>query len=409
MAIEAKIWLYGTRAVKTKKTLTRIADSDIAKARGFHLFIKKSPRSSWVRVTEEIEIIPSAFRSKADKLIFLDSFVDTIFEELSPKPKPKKPAKPPKAKPVKAEEPIELVEERKPAPELRLPELPREPRVTLTKSQFKAQMSRILFDELDLENMKWSGNRIDSFIDKMWNSFKHAPHLIASEQFRRSLVSKELKRIRDRKLKIKPGQMDELYNEKLKKRDVTIDPEIGGEVKVVFKEAFNAERMKGTDDMTITTLENGLIVEKPRQTAFAQVSVEYEKMIAVSKESLLASDEIATRALNKTRSDIEKIFNESMEKGLFKASDMPEYSIRLLVPLVNGKGDIPTDYYAKKGKKRTGHGYSTIREKIKTKKDLKRVLDDLFSGARQALARYIKLNRSSGFLISGFTIERLLR
>ena len=394
MPIETKFWLYGTSAGKTKKTLKRIADDAFAKAKAFHIFIKKSPRSKWMRITDELQEIPGFIRAKADKELYIQSMAESIAEALTPKPKPK-PKPTPKPKPKK---------------EIELPDLPSEPRVTLTKNQFKAQMSRILYDELDLDNLKWSENRIDSFINKMWNSFRHAPHLIASEQFRRSLVTKELKRIKDKKLRKKAGEMEEAFRKELEKREVSLDPgEVSGEVKVQFKEAFNAERMKSPNDMDITMIENGLLVEKPRQKAFAQVNVEYDKLMSIGKESLLANDSIVNIALAKTRSDMEKLFDQSIDKGLFKYGEVPEFSFRLLVPLVDGKGEIPADYLAKKGKRRTGFGYGTAREKIKNKKDFKKILDDLFSNVKVALAKYIKLNRSSGFMIAGFTIERLLQ
>jgi len=402
MNLEFKIWLYGTRADKSKKTLSRIADSEIAKAKGFHVFFRKSPRSEWVRVTDEIELIPGSFRSKIDKQIYVDSFVDAVESSLKPVEKPK--AKPkPKPKPIPVPEPKEKKE-------INLPDLPKPPRVTLTKKQFNAQMSRILYDELDLENMKWSEARIDNFINKMWKSYSHAPHLVTSEQFRRGLVTKEIKRLKDKKLRKKEGEMDEAFRQQLKNKEVSLDPQdVGGDVKVVFKEVFNTQGMEKPSDLTMKTLQDGLIVDKERQSAFAQIHVEYDKLMAISKEQLLANDNIANMAFDKTRQDIEKLFDQAITKGLFKGSDMPEYSIRLLVPLVNGKGDIPSDYMAKKGKKRTGHGFSTIREKIKTKKDLKKVLDNLFASVRPALARYMKLNKSAGFMISGFTIERLIR
>jgi hypothetical protein len=399
MSLEFKTWLYGTRAVKTNKTLIRIPESEISKAKGFHLFVKKSPRSQWKRITNEIELIPGIFRSKIDKQIYIESFIETVRVALGPKrtKAPPAPLPPPKPEP----------EEKK---EITLPDLPKEPRVTLTKKQFNAQMSRILYDELDLENMKWSNRRIDNFIDKMWRSFSHAPHLVTSEQFRRSLVTKEIKRIRDKKLRKKEGEMEDAFRKELNLRDVSLDPsEVGGDVKVVFKEVFNTQNMSDPEDMTMKTLQDGLIVDKERQSAFAQIHVEYDKLMAISKDQLLANDNIAEMAFAKTRSDIEKLFNQAIEKGLFKGSEVPEYSIRLLVPLVNGKGEIPADYYSKKGKKRAGHGFSTIREKIKTKKDLKNVLDNLFASVRPALARYMKLNKSAGFMISGFSIERLIR
>jgi hypothetical protein len=417
MSFEYKVWLYGTSTSKPKKTFSRIKDDSISKAKGFHVFVKKTPRSKWQRLTSEIEMIPSSIRSNIDKEIFIELFTSIYQEEIEPKkiislpkpPEPPKAPKPPKKpKPIPTPEPLPLPPE--PIKEIELPELPKEPRVTLTKKQFDAQMSRILYDELDLENMKWSDKRIDSFIEKMWKSFKHAPHLIASEQFRRGLVSKEIKQIKDKTLRKKKGEMEESFRKDLEKRDVSLDPEeVGGDVKVQFKEVFNSQYMKKPDDMTYTTLENGLRVEKPRQSAFAQVHVEYDKMMAISKESLFANDAILNMALDKTRKDIEKLFDQAVAKGLFKPGEVPEYAFRLLVPLVDGKGEIPSDYYSKKGKKRTGHGYGTVREKIKNKKDLKKVLDGLFSNVKQALARYIKLNRSAGFMISGFTMERLIR
>jgi hypothetical protein len=388
MKFEIKLWLYGTSAGKTNKKLVRIPEANIAKAKGFHLFFRKTPRSKWRRITDEIELIPGPIRSKVDKELYIESFVEAIKYDLAPAP----------------------IAEPEPVKEIELPELPKEPRVTLTKKQFNGQMSRILYDELDLENMKWSENRIDKFIDKMWKAFNNAPHLITSEQFKRGLVTKEIKRIRDKKLRKKEGVQEEAYRRHLEGKEVSLDAsEVGGDVKVQFKEVFNTQGMKSPDDMTMNVLQDGLIVEKERQSVFAQVQVEYDKMMAIDKSSLLANDPIVEIAFSKVRSDIEKLFDQALEKGLFRPGEVPEYSFRLLVPLVNGKGEIPSDYFAKKGKKRTGHGFSTVREKVKNKKDLKKVLDELFNSVKPALARYLKLNNSSGFLISGFTMERLIR
>jgi hypothetical protein len=397
MKLEFKVWLYGTRADKTKKTLIRIADDALSRARGFHLFIKKSSRSKWARVTPGVELFPSGFRSKFDKQIYIDSYIDAVRSELDFKKEP----------PAIPEPPPQIGPEIK---EIELPELPKEPRVTLTKKQFNAQMSRILYDELDLENMKWSANRIDSFVNKLWKSYSHAPHLINSEQFRRGLVTKEIKRLRDKRLRKKEGELETAYRKSLEQKDISLEPgEMGGNVKIIFKEVFNTQGMKTPDELTMKTLENGLIIEKERQSAFTQVQVDYDKLMVISKDQLLGNDKMADIAFDKVRKDIDKLFTQALEKGLFKGSNTPEYSIRLLVPLLDGRGEIPVDYYSKKGRKRTGHGFSTVREKIKSRKDLNTILDGLFSSVRPALARYIKLNRSAGFMIAGFTIERLIR
>lgn len=422
MSLETKVWLYGTRTDKTKskeKKLIQIPSTALSRAKAFHVFLKKSPRSKWRRVTTVPIEIPSFIRSNLDKELFIDSVAESIKIEYLPVSKvpPTKPPTPPLLPILPKEKEVEL------------PELPTEPRLTLTKKQFEAQMARILYDELDLQNLKWSESRIDSFIRKLWRAYSHAPHLIASESFRRSLVTQEIKRIRDMRAKKKRGKLEEAYRKELEKKEVSLDTEdVAGEVKVQFKEVFNTQYLpkplspqeqeeltpeqqkeRTNRELKIKSLEDGLVVEKERQAAFAQVIVDYDKSIIVGKESLFASDEISAIAFGKVRKDMEKLFSQAIKKGLFKETTEPEYSFRVLIPLVDGNGDIPKTAESRPGKKRSGHGFSTTRVSIRNRRDLRKALDELFESMVPALTRYIKLNNSVGFMISGFSIERLIK
>ena len=403
MALEINVWLYGTRAekVKTNKKLVRLSSDEISRAKAFHIFVRKTSRSQWVRVTDEVEMIPSSIRSKLDKEIYIESYTQAVQEQLAPAkrevPAPKK--KEPKKKEPKPE----------PLPEkLKLPPIPKPPRIQFTKKQFEAQIRRILYDELDVTNTKWSDERADAFIDKLWKSFKHAPHLLVSENFRRGLVTQELQNIKSKKAKKKKKELEEIFREKLQKKELSLNAMVGGQVDIKFKEVFNKTRMRSPDDQTIAVLDRDQIVEVDRQKAFAQVVVDYDKSIAISATDILGKKTIADEAFAKVRADVENLFNESIEKGLFRPGKEPEYSVRLLVPLISSKGDIPTDQLSKKGKKRLGYGYSTVRQTVKTKEDLKLMLDNLFDSVKPAMARYVRLNNARGFMISGFTIERLI-
>jgi hypothetical protein len=382
--IEYKIWLYGTSADKTSKTkkYVRISDKEISKAKGFHFFIKKSKRSKWQRITEDLELIPSDFKLKLDKEIYVQSFTDSVKEELG------------------------ILEEEK---EVSLPPLPEEPRVTLTKDQFDAQISRILYDELGAINKKWTNRRIDSFVDKLWKSYKHAPHLINSEAFRRGLVSKEIHDYANREALKKEKSLQEEFRKKLENKEVSLDPIVDAEVDVKFKEVFNFQRMKSKNDPTITERVGQDLIEKDRQNAFSQINVDYKEMIKLDRADILGSQSLADIAFSKVRKDITKLFDEAMRKGLFKPSNSPEYIIRLQVPLIKANGQIPESYLNRKNQRKSGYGFSTSRVIIRNEKDLKRTLDNLFNEMKPALAKYVKLNNSAGVLVSGFSIERLLR
>jgi hypothetical protein len=388
MTPDFKVWLFGTSTGKSKKKI-RLADDDFRSSKFFHVFWKKSPRAKWRRVTSDLEGYPKGTRSIADKKLYIELYLETLRSILTPE----------KIEPPKTEK-----------KEIELPELPKEPRVTLTKTQFENQMARVILDELNMENITWTPRRVNSFIDKLWRGYSHAPHLIASEQFRRSLVTQEIKRIKDKEAKRRRGELEEIYRQQLEGKEVSLDAEsVGGDVKVQFKEVFNTQGMTKKDEMMMKTLEDGMVVEKERQSVFSQVIVDYDESIIVSRASLFAEDEMASIAFSKVRKDIEKLFSQALAKGLFRPGKTPEYSFRILVPLVNANGEIPSKAVSKKGKSRSGHGFSTPRVKISSKADLKLALDDLFEAMIPALTIYIKLNNSVGFMISGFSIERIIR
>jgi len=420
MHIEFSFWLYGLRSgsTKTSKKLVRLGSDDFKNAKAFHIFYRKSPRSSWKRFTDEPEFFPGGVRSQSAKEMFIETYTDILAQEIQPKKvvKEKKPEK--KAKKVskkvskkKSKKPVEVVEEKveveEEVKELKLPDVPKPPRVTLTKKQFEAQLARVLVDELDYENQKWSDSRINRFLQKMWRGYKHAPHLIANEDFKRKLVSLEL--VKKKKGKRARIGEDEKYRRMLQEKEVSIDSDVEGDVEIKYKEVFNHQRERRKNEPTIAVIENGLIVEKDRQTAFAQITVDYDKNIMIKANEALGNKENSEKAFSKLRNDIESVFNEAIRKGVFKPGEDPEYAIRVVVPLVSRRGVIPTEYHDKRKEKRTGHGYSTVRRKVKTKRDLDMLVNELVSGLIPAMARYVRLNHSAGYMIAGFMIERLLK
>ncbi len=441
MQFEFSFWLFGLRSgsTRTNKKLVRLSSDDFKNAKAFHIFFRKTPRSAWQRLTDEPEVFPPGVRSNSAKEMFLDTCSDMIAQEIAP------------AKALKKKAPVEIVAPEKKAPkkkvseekslpskpsskkikeksleellledfeklieeeveeeikEIHLPAVPKPGKITLTKKQFEAQLARILFDELDSENIKWSNRRMNHFIEKMWRGFKHAPHLIADEKFRRQLVTMEL--VRMKKAKKPSKSLDDVFRKKLENKEVTLDSNVGGHVDIKYKEIFNMQNVRRKDEPTIAVIEDGMIKEKDRQTAFAQISVDYDKNILVRAGEMMSKQK-TLESFSKVRADIETVFNEAIQKGVFKPSDEPDYAVRILVPLLNGKGEIPEDYINKKGQRKSGHGYSTARHKVKSKRDLDEFLDVLFDGLQPAMARYVRLNHSSGYMIAGFTIERILK
>jgi hypothetical protein len=433
MQSEFKIWLYGLRAGKTKtdKKLTRLASDDLRSARAFHVFYRKTPRSAWKRLTSDPEIFPSEIRSISNKKDFIETYADIVVESLAPKPKkkatpkPKKKATPkpkkkpaPKPTPKKKPEPSledliledfeELLkqEEEEEKLELRLPPTPPAPRVGMTKKQFSAQLSRIIMDELSFEKVTWNNKRIDAFIDRMWRGYKHAPHLIANEDFRRHLVTTEIVRIRQKKKRI---SMDEQFRRKLQNKEITMETKVGGIVDLRYKEIFNKQSMRRPDDMTMPVLGEDGIVQKDRQVAFAQVVVDYDKNMLITALQAQASKKVQNEAFLKLKNDMQSLFKEALDKGIFKESDESDYAIRVMVPLINNRGEIPLEYKRERGEKTMGHGVSTVRMPVSDMKDLDVLIEDTISQIKTTMAKYVRLNHSFGYVIAGFSIERILR
>jgi hypothetical protein len=405
MAMQFRIWLYGSRPkVKSKKKiskkkkvvsspskLVRLADDEFRYAKGFHFYVKKSPRSKWIRVTDSIELFPTGFRSILDKQIYIESFQSAIEDALSPKKEVALPLPESKAEPLK------------------LPDLPEEPKVSITKKQFYGQMGRIILDELGAENIKWSDKRIDNFIDKLWRNYSHAPHLLVSEEFRRGLMTQEIVKLKKAEAKKKRLNLKHKFIKELVKQGLTDNTDIGGKVEIKFKEVFNFRNMKKPDDETITVLKDvdgfTRVVEEDRQKSFAEVIATYDKMMFMDKTDLSKKK---PETLEKVRADIKKLFNEAVEKELFRLGDDELYSVRLVVPLVMKDGTIPNEYLNRHREKVSGHGYGTTRMEIKNENDINKLIDSMFESMHDALIKYIRFNNAAGIAVSGFMIERVL-
>lgn len=390
MSIEIKVWLYGLGVGKTKlKKLKRISLDEISRAKAFHVFARKLPKGKWQRITTDIEFIPSTERSKTDKIIYIDSFVSFVQEELEPSPPPE-------------------------AIELKLPEVPKPKRVSKTKKQFTKEVSKLLKTEAKKTGIKYSDNRALNFIDKLWTNFSKAPQIIISELFKNNLIIQEIKRIRDtekrKKKKEKDKKLQEQYRQKLQNKEFSLTPLVGGEVEINFKEIFKTDELRSPNEQTISILNKttGEYEELDRQTAFVQINVEYDSMIYISSEQALDDDTATDYYIEKVKQDMYNLFDEAIDKGLFRPSKKSQYLFRLIVPLLDAKGMIPETYKNRDKEKASGQGFSIPRQIIKTKEDLELTLDFLFSFLRPAMARYIKLNHMSGYAIAGFSMERLL-
>lgn len=390
MSFEIKVWLYGLGTAKTKsKNLKRISLDEISRAKAFHVFIRELPKGKWKRITSEPELIPTTERSKADKRLYIDSYVSFVQEELEPTPLP---------------EEIEL----------KLPEIPKPKRVSKTKKQFTREVSKLLKTEAKKAGVKYSDNRVLNFIDKLWASFSKAPQIVLSDLFKNNLVIQEIKRITDsekrKKKKEKDKKLQEQYRKKLQDKEFSISPLVDAKVEIKFKEIFRTDKLRKPDEQTISLLDRsiGEYEEIDRQTAFVQINAEYDAMIYISAEQALDDDTATDYYIEKVKQDMYKLFDEAIEKGLFRPSNKSQYLFRLIVPLLDAKGMIPETYKNIENKKAVGQGFSIPRQIIKTKEDLELTLDYLFSFLRPAMARYIKLNHMSGYAIAGFSMERLL-
>ena len=214
-----KVWFYGTRTVKIKRTKNskgnrgasstrkefyRLKDSEIGKAKGFHLFVRKSKRSNWIRVSDAVERFPAKIRSISDKVDFLSTYtafavsdflpsftsVDYVPETERLKPRPVEVyEKPEEGYFVADEEEIEKVIADT-APKVELPPLPEEPYYSITKKQFYPLVSGIILEQIKDFTPKWSDARINEFVDKLWFSYSEHPHFITSDLFRKNIVLK---------------------------------------------------------------------------------------------------------------------------------------------------------------------------------------------------------------------------
>jgi hypothetical protein len=435
MSENVKVALYGTRTAvvnkpkskskqvraraPTPKKYVQIASDDYKNAKAFHAFYRKTPRSKWIRLTDDLEVFPSIIRSVKDKTEYHEMLsnylIDVYFPKKKAPPKIPKPPKPPKIPKEPKEREVFYVTPKEPErAELELPGLPAEPRITPVKGEVIPKLALIIFDELSGRGYFWPKARINNMINKLWKGFRHHPHLLLSDDFRRSIVVKEiLDQSKEERL---AGHKDfqEKFRQELAEKEISLDPEIvGGTVKVQLKEVFNKFNLKKDDKdaQTIemydpTTLKH---VQIDRQIMFVQVVTEYDEFIQVNKDDIESGQEMLNIAVDKVKRDVTKIFTEALEKGIFSFDNNPQYSVRLITPMIDVRGEIPDTYLDRDGNKTSGHGFSTSRMEVRNLDDLDDLLNELFDDLPKILARYVALNNAMGVGFTGFVIERILR
>jgi len=449
-----RVSLYGTRAeVDTKskpksnkgrakaptvKKYIAIPSSDIKNAKAFHIFYRKSPSSKWVRLTDELSVFSSINKSNASKRAFIDLETEFWKSEKFPEKKIKEPSKeeppkkePPKKEPPKKEpskkEPPEKVppeeetfeqkggrsrpEKPKKKIELELPKLPSEPRVVSTRRQVIPKLALIIYNELDARGISWPEKRIDNMLKKLWRGFSKHPHLLTSDEFRRNIVTKEIVEQTRKERKEATTGLQDKFRKELTDKEISLDPSIvKGSVKVQIKEVFNKLNLEDENDQTRTVFDEKLNkVEIDRQILFVQIVAEYDEFIQVGADDIESGQEMLMDAINKVKRDVTKIFNEALDKGVFSYSEGPQYSIRLLTPMIDVRGEVPRTYIDRKGNQTSGNGFSTTRHEINDLDDLDDLIDELFSDLPKILARYVALNSALGVGFTGFVLERILR
>jgi hypothetical protein len=434
MSENVKVALYGTRTAvvnkpkskskqvraraPTPKKYVQIASDDYKNAKAFHVFYRRTPRSKWVRLTDELAVIPSINKSIKSKEFLVDLYSQYLINEkyprkLKPKPKPK-PKPEPKELPPRGPDGGIYVPSPREIASLELPELPEAPRISPTKKEVVPKLALIILDELNGRGYTWPKARIDNMIKKLWRGFRDHPHILLSDDFRRSIVVKEiLDQTKEERLK---GHTDlqEKFREELAAKEISIDPDIvGGQVRIQLKEVFNKFNLK-KDDKEAQTIEmydtkTLKYVEIDRQIMFMQVVTEYDEFIQVNKDDIESGQEMLNMAVGKVKRDVTKIFTEALEKGIFSFDNNPQYSVRLITPMIDVNGEVPTTYLDRKGNKTSGHGFSTSRMEVRNFDDLDDLLNELFDDLPKILARYVSLNNALGIGFTGFVIERILR
>lgn len=418
-----RVSLYGTRAevdnkskskskksrakAPTAKKYVAISSSDIKNAKAFHVFYRKSSRSKWIRLTDELEAFPSVVRSIRDKSDFIEMFSSYLIETYFPKKAAPKKAlpieKPEKGVKIQAPEVPEKVK-------LELPKLPAEPRVVSTRRQVIPKLALIIYDELAGRGISWPEKRIDNMLRKLWRGFSKHPHLLTSDEFRRNIVTQEIIEQSKKERKGKAASLQDKFRKDLAEMEISLDPKIvGGEVRVQLKEVFNKMDMRSDDDQTRPVFnEKFQRVEVDRQILFVHVITEYDEFIQVNADDIQSNQVMFKEAINKVRGDVTKLFSDAIEKGVFSLGVGEKYSIRLLTPMIDTQGDVPRTYLDRNGNQTSGHGFGTARREVKDFDDLDELIDDMFGDLPRILARYVSLNSALGIGFTGFVIERLL-
>ena len=167
------------------------------------------------------------------------------------------------------------------------------------------------------------------------------------------------------------------------------------------------------DENELTMVKRDRMTDKPyiadRQTVFTQVVVDYNEFIQVNSDDISGNQEMLTMAVEKVAKDVKKIFVEAIDKGIFTLSEDSEYAVRLVIPMLDSTGEIPTHYFDRNGAETTGYGFSTTRRVISSLEDLDALIEDLFSDLPMVVARYVLVNSAAGMGFTGFMIERLLK
>jgi hypothetical protein len=284
-------------------------------------------------------------------------------------------------------------------------------------------MRRIIYDELMSIDSQWPEERVEQLITKLWGAYGASSHLVANEDFRRNLVIYEIQEYKKSLSEKRDQKLTEAFRQKLMNKEVTLDSDIDADVIVQFKEVFNKQQMTDPSDMKKLAIENGQVVLKDRQSFFVQVVAEYHSLLLVGANELLDPDieedfaeEMGDWAFEKVKEDVIKLFDEAVKKELFAYGPDAKYSIRLVLPIMDSKGQIPSTYKASsfEDKVTTGYGYSTVRRVVSNRHDLYSLVNEIFEGSenkqsvKKAMARYVAVNFAMGFAIVGFMIERFI-
>lgn len=435
-----KVSLYGREG--------RISDSDLRRARRFHIYAQAPRSSQFVRLSDSLVEIPSYIRSNADKehfidlvaqeLVFLEVEAQKEFqrrerallrarqqeeerkrrEEESRKRRERRERAKAKAEQEEREneeilerasrgEAVKLPEER-PALEP-IPSLP-ERKVKFTFRdmgnikvdvrsfrEFHPRARRILFDVLDGQGIPYEP-RYDVFIKMIYQEFSKRPELALDPEFYENFITRHMGKptIQDKEMQLKErADFWSTFNDKPRS-------DVGSPDLTVI---FRMKEVKVEERYTGATRDQAFTMQEERQLLLLQAVGEYSELISIGRVDI--KNEVATDMVAVVKDDIRATFNLLLEKGYFKFGNDTGYLVRLFVPLHDGQGIVKDGHRSKNGIE-SGGGYSLPRVAITDADHLDDIIEMLFSGLFVDMDDYIKRSRMSGFVLGGFMIERLV-